>query len=255
MACKKEVFKNYTDNLNRDCTSEDIQEKCNEQFKKNLTSVLQGYYKLGKEIERTRMLLKSWDPEAAYSYALHIHEESEKITMIARRLPCYLGMREAEERVRSEMEKIVPVEIGYTEEGWFCIRMFALLPRKEHGNVNYIRQCLYYEMRKFFEGKIRGFQKNCVLIYRHVYHNGFPERQMRDHDNIEINMVTDIVATYVLCDDGPSVCRHYYCSAKGQEDRCEVYVVPQTEFEKWLSEEKDMPDEGVKIFPEPPKKV
>ena len=152
-------------------------------------------------------------------------------------------------------KKIVPVEIGYTEEGWFCIRMFALLPRKEHGNVNYIRQCLYYEMRKFFEGKIRGFQKDCVLIYRHVYHNGFPERQMRDHDNIEINMVTDIVATYVLCDDGPSVCRHYYCSAKGQEDRCEVYVVPQTDFEKRLSEEKNMPDEGVKIFPEPPQKV
>lgn len=108
--------------------------------------------------------MNSWDPEAAYSYALHIHEEAEKITLNARRLPCYLGMREAEERVRSEMEKIVPVEIGYTEEGWFCIRMFALLPRKEQGDVNYIRQRLYYEMRKFFEGKIRGFQKNCVLI-------------------------------------------------------------------------------------------
>lgn len=108
MACKKEVFKNYTVILNRDCTSEDIQEKCNEQFKKNLTSVVQGYYKLGKEIERTRMLLKSWDPEAAYSYALHIHEEAEKITLNARRLPCYLGMRDAEERVRREMEKIVP---------------------------------------------------------------------------------------------------------------------------------------------------
>lgn len=255
MACKKGTFKDYTVNLNKDCTSEDIQEKCSAQFSKTLTSILQGYYKLGKEIERTRMLLKSWDPEAAYSYALHIHEEAEKLTLNARRLPCYLGMREAEERVRSEMEKIVPVEIGYTEEGWFCIRMFSLLPRKEHGNVNYIRQCLYYEMRKFFEGRIRGFQKNCVLIYRHVYHNGFPERQMRDHDNIEINMVTDIVATYVLCDDGPSVCRHYYCSAKGQEDRCEVYVVPQTDFEKWLEAEKKMPDEGIKLFPESPKNI
>ena len=107
------------------------------------------------------------------------------------------------------MEKIVPIEICYTEEGWFSIKMFALLPRKEHENVNYTRQCLYYAMGKFFKDQIRDLQKDCVIIYRHVYYNGFPERQMRDHDNIEINMVTDILATFVLRDDGPSVCRHY----------------------------------------------
>ncbi len=228
---------------------------CNDYFTKTFTNLEKYYNKLGREIENTRMLMKGWDSEYAYAYSLRIHEQAEKITLLARNLPCSLGRRDAEERVRSEMEKIVPVEIGYTEEGWFGIKMFSLLPRKEHGNVSYIRQCLYYEMRKFFEGKTRGFQKNCVLIFRHVYHNGFPERQMRDHDNIEINMVTDIVATYVLYDDGPSVCRHYYCSAKGSENRCEVYVVPQTDFEKWLEVEKEMPDEGIKLFPESPKNI
>ena len=29
------------------------------------------------------------------------------------------------------MEEAVPIEIGFTEEGWFCLRMPILLPRKE----------------------------------------------------------------------------------------------------------------------------
>lgn len=228
---------------------------CNDYFLKIFTDLGKHYNKLGKEIEKTRMLMKGLDMEYAYAYSLRIHEVAERIALLARDLPCHLGMRDAEERVRGEMEKIVPIEIGYTEEGWFSIQMFSLLPRKEHGNVNYIRQCLYYAMGNFFNGKTLKFQKNCVLIYRHVYKNCFPERQMRDHDNIEINMVTDIIATYVLRDDGPSVCRHYYCSAKGNENRCEVYVVPQTDFEKWLAAEKNMPDEGIKLFPESPKNI
>ncbi|MCM1441197.1 MAG: DUF6100 family protein [Roseburia sp.] len=228
---------------------------CNDYFLKTFMNLEKHYNKLGKEIENTRMIMKGWDTEFAYAYSLRIHEEAERLALLARNMPCHLGIRDAEERVRSEMEKIVPIKIGYTEEGWFSIQMFSLLPRKEHGTVNYIRQCLYYEMRKFYSEKVREFQKDCVLIYRHVYYNGFPERQMRDHDNIEINMVTDIIATYVLCDDGPSVCRHYYCSAKGSENRCEVYVVPQTDFEKWLEAEKKMPNEGIKLFPESPKNI
>ncbi len=91
---------------------------------------------------------------------------------------------------------------------------------------------------------------NCVLIYRHVYDAARPERQRRDHDNIEINMVSDIVAMYVMPDDGPSICSHYYCSAAGTEDRTEVYVVPRESFPIWLVTEKAMPSEGVKLYAE-----
>ena len=51
--------------------------------------------------------MKGWDTEFAYAYSLRIHEEAERITLLARDLPCYLGKRDAEERVQSEMEKIV----------------------------------------------------------------------------------------------------------------------------------------------------
>ena len=90
--------------------------------------------------------------------------------------------------------------------------------------------------------------QDCVLIYRHVYDRARPERKMRDHDNIEINMVSDIVAMYVMPDDSPAVCSHYYCSTAGQEERTEVYVVPKKEFPIWLAMENTMPDEGVELY-------
>lgn len=88
---------------------------------------------------------------------------------------------------------------------------------------------------------------DCVIIYRHIYDREEPERRHRDHDNIETNFVTDIVALYVMTDDAPLRCRHYYCSAAGSTERTEVYVVPEQDFMRWYEAEKIFPDEGVKL--------
>ncbi len=47
-------------------------------------------------------------------------------------------------------------------------------------------------------------------------------------------MVTDIIALYLLPDDAPKRCAHFYCSAVGAEDRTEVYVVSRDHFPTWL---------------------
>ena len=62
---------------------------------------------------------------------------------------------------------------------------------------------------------------------------------MRDHDNIETNMVSDIVAMYVMPDDAPSICSHYECSVMGEDDRTEVYVVPRMDLPQWLLQENE----------------
>ncbi len=50
-------------------------------------------------------------------------------------------------------------------------------------------------------------------------------------------MVTDIITLYLLPDDAPAHCSHYYCSAAGTEDRTEVYVIPTSRFPMWLEAE------------------
>lgn len=139
----------------------------------------------------------------------------------------------------------IPVEIGFTAENWFSVRIPALLPKKEEGSADYVRSFLYPAMREFFQGKEPVRYSDCVLIYRHVYDRTRSERQRRDHDNIEVNMVSDIIALYTMPDDGPDICSHYYCSAASSQDRTEVYVVPKSQFPIWLVTEKAMPDEGV----------
>lgn len=146
----------------------------------------------------------------------------------------------------------VPVEIGFTAEGWFSVRIPLLLPKKERGSAEYVRSILLPALRTFFADRPPVRFDDCVLIYRHVYAEDRPERQRRDHDNIEINMVSDCIALYVMTDDAPGLCSHYYCSAAAAAERTEVYVVPQREFTAWLEAEKTMPDEGVKLHDSPP---
>lgn len=188
------------------------------------------------------------DRESYFRQALLIEECAEQLTLAARTLPSYIGHPDAEAQVEAILKQEIPVEIGYTKEGWFSVRIPMLLPKKSKGSTDYIRSFLYPAMRDFFVEKSPVRYRETVLIYRHVYDRRRPERQMRDHDNIEINMVSDIVAMYVMPDDGPAVCAHYYCSAAAEQERTEVYVVPKGDFPTWLSGEAAMPDGGVELY-------
>lgn len=188
------------------------------------------------------------DRESYFQQALLIEECAEQLTLTARTLPLYIGHPNAEAQVEAILKQEIPVEIGYTKEGWFSVRIPMLLPKKSKGSTDYIRSFLYPAMRDFFVEKPPVRYREAVLIYRHVYDRRRPERQMRDHDNIEINMVSDIVAMYVMPDDGPAVCAHYYCSAAAEQERTEVYVVPKGDFPTWLLGEAAMPDGGVELY-------
>ena len=164
---------------------------------------------------------------------------SESVALKTRALPAYTGHPQAEVMVQKAMEEAVPIEMGFTEEGWFCLRMPILLPRKEKSSRSYLRGLLYLALERFTCGKPKIRYQNCVLIFRHVYDHNRPEREYRDHDNIELNTVVDAIAMFFLVDDTPLECRHYYCSASGEKEMTEVYIVTRADFESWLDMEKE----------------
>ena len=47
-------------------------------------------------------------------------------------------------------------------------------------------------------------------------------------------MVSDTVALFTMTDDEITEWGHFYMSAEGETERTEVYIVPQTDFRKWL---------------------
>lgn len=224
--------------------------KTDDAFLKVLYRVEHGIKKMDEQATETRWLYEQGERSTAFESAMTLEKMSEQTVLLTRVLPVYSGLPFASSAVAEMVSLCIPVKIGYTAENWFCVRIPALLPKKGSGSAEYIRSFLYPAMREFFMNQTPVRYNNCVLIYRHVYDAARPERQRRDHDNIEINMVSDIVAMYVMPDDGPSICSHYYCSAAGTEDRTEVYVVPRESFPIWLVTEKAMPSEGVKLYAE-----
>jgi len=195
-----------------------------------------------------KILCEKGDMEEANAEAFHLEEITEKVVLLTRALPAYTGYPRAKSEVNHIIAHSVPVDIGYTEEGWFSVRIPALLPKKEHGSADYIRQILYPAMQRFFKGKIPYKFDKATIVYRHVFDEERPDRQARDHDNIEVNMTTDIVAMFALVDDSPKHCSHYYRTDVGCEDRTEIYVVPSEELPMLLDAFKMMPREGVKLY-------
>ncbi len=175
----------------------------------------------------------------AYEQALRLEEMAERLVLLTRVLPASTGSDMAKRDVENAMKLCIPVDMGFTTEGWFRLCIPALLPKKGSGSADYIRSFLYPAMQEYFQRKEPVRFMDCVLVYRHVYDRERPERRMRDHDNIETNMVSDIVAMYVMPDDAPSVCSHYECSVMGEDDHTEVYVVPRTDFPQWLLQENE----------------
>ena len=217
-------------------------------FERCLDSAKRRIGKVWAALEETQTHLQRGDIEGAYSAAFDAAEHSEKLSNLCRELPAYSGHPRAREMIEEAMLKNFPVEIGFTAEGWFCMRIPILLPKKDKGSADYYTDPLYPAMNRFWKGKLPTRYPDNVTVFRHVYSHERPERQYRDHDNIELNRVLDIVALYVMPDDTPMRCRHYYCSASGGSERTEVYVVPRDNFILWLSREDNIPDEGVKLY-------
>ena len=219
-----------------------------DKFLQTLNRIERELPKMQEECRLIRHFYTTGNKEQAYAETFQLAAIAEKLTLLTRTLPCYTGNPKAHRDIEEGILKSVPVEIGFTKEGWFSLRIPKLLPRKGFGSVDYIRGILWPVLRKFFEGKAMVRYENCTLIYRHVYGPQYNKQYMRDHDNIETYMISDMVALFVLRDDCPYLCNNYDCTAEGEGERTEVYVVPQSEFLDWLNQEKTMPKEGVKLY-------
>ena len=87
------------------------------------------------------------------------------------------------------VKDVAPVEIGFNEKGWFRLKMSSLPPKELASNANYIRDVLYAQLADYHRNV--GIQKRfhrCVIIFNHIYRFDVPEKQYRDHDNIELNI-------------------------------------------------------------------
>ena len=176
------------------------------------------------------------DENSVYDLSLDYERTVERLVPPSRDLVICQGRKGSEQAVKQAIQDNAPVEINFTKEGWFVLSIPALLPRKEKGNAQYIREIVHDALSEYCKDKnIQRFGK-CILIYEHIYDHRIPKREWRDHDNIEINTVTDMIALFVLRDDSSYVCSHVYVSKAGEQNRTNIYVIPETDFDSWRKE-------------------
>ena len=145
-------------------------------------------------------------------------EEVEKASLCAERLTEKLRRLAMEsvakpERQRDYRERLIRshwIRVEF-EKGILRAELPFLLPHRKSKYTDYIYQPLFLAMEKWCgergkEGlEIPAF-KEAVVCFCHVYDKRKPEIRVRDHDNIELNTVTDIIALYLMPDDAPRRC-------------------------------------------------
>lgn len=200
-----------------------------------LESVKKSYGKLGKKIDHLeRMKSAGIDLEILEEIMLDAEAEGERLSLLLRSLPTYTPMIGATDEVDQVLKEIWPIQCEYTVEGWFKLTIPYLLPKKESGGTEYLRRPLYLILEEFFRKRPVLRIYDAVIAYRHIYTKEYPKRRMRDHDNIETNMVSDILAMFLLPSDKPVCCSHFETSDVGESERTEVFVLKPQEFPAWI---------------------
>ena len=101
---------------------------------------LYSSYEMTKQL---RELYERGEKENAFRLAFTLQPITERIALLGRALPTYTAYPKAHFMVNKVIENSVPVDIGFTKEGWFSVRLPMLLPKKDKGTTDYIRQILY----------------------------------------------------------------------------------------------------------------
>ena len=213
-----------------------------------LNSIIRRAKSIISDAELAKKMHENFEFDEANKYTMKLEDTAERLVLTARELPVCTWKVGAKEDVENQYSEILNIKIGFTQTGLLAVIMPLLLPKKENGSAEYIRQNLYITLSKFFKDKPYLKLRDVFIVYRHVYDERYPERKMRDHDNIEINMVNDCISTFVLEDDSPGICNHCYMSAVGYGERTEVYVVPKAKIQEWFEFEKTIPKGGGKLY-------
>lgn len=208
------------------------------ELRKELDTLSKRLQNADKIIGEIKVCLDTGMRENANDKIFRLEDTVEKAANFSRNIPAYTGKENAFSDTCAIIEEANDAYMEYTKEDWFHMRLPVLLPKKEKGNAKYIRTVVFSVLDRYFQTyQHEKYREPVVLIYDHVYNEAIPETKFRDHDNIELNAVTDMVAMYCLIDDSPLYCKHYYTSRKGKLSFTDVYIVPLKDFTEWLKKQ------------------
>ena len=199
----------------------------------NISEIKKNISRLDDLLKYADLLITSGKIKEGNQELLEAEKLSEKIVNATRLLPNAYGLDtpDLQEELKNNIICENDIVLTYLEEDVFYAKLPFLLPKKNGGNPIYVRSSLQVALEDFFsEDRPVKIDEPATIIFRHNYSFDTPEKEYRDHDNIEINVVVDLLALYILIDDAPLRLRHYYLSVPSDENVTEIYVLPNRKF-------------------------
>ena len=120
----------------------------------------------------------------------------------------------------------------------FEIELPCLFPhRKQRQSSEYLTDPLYFLLSQYTDSHPIRKYTDCVVCFVHEYNRDLPNRRIRDYDNLEQKQMLDVIAAFVLKDDGGMCCDSYNMVALGDADKTRIFIMPRKRFCTWLAEQ------------------
>lgn len=130
------------------------------------------------------------------------------------------------------------MEIRITETGGIVeIELPCLLPHRRKKQTGIITEPLYTALSRFVSSRDSPFVRfeHCVICIAHMYDKTlFGKGRNRDHDNIEIKGIIDVINTFLLTDDNGILCDIFNKSEFSDRDLTRISVMKKDMFSEWV---------------------
>lgn len=144
------------------------------------------------------------------------------------------------EQTKEKSYEDVDLEFEEQEMGILHILIPERLPERITKNGHYYSNVVNQRYRKAFEKEFRqkrhAVYDEKVVIYILTHYS--KEQEMKDHDNLEAKQMIDLIANYLLIDDGPKFCAQYMDYCMDERTCTEIFVVPQMYFIDFLKKKR-----------------
>jgi hypothetical protein len=157
----------------------------------------------------------------------------EKIACRLRSL-IYSSTRIKKEEYLNSAGVIHGIEIKY-DNGIMEITLPCLLPKRTRNRSSeFLFDPFFFTLKNYADKNPLPKYKHCVVCFSHIYNRELSSRRIRDHDNIELKEILDIISTFIMEDDSGLLCDTYNVTELGDKDCTRVSIMDKDRFPNWL---------------------
>jgi len=144
-----------------------------------------------------------------------------------------------EELMRHSAEKL-DIAVHCDDNGIVEIILPCLVPGRKKKPIGFIEVPLYAELEKFVADKFlleQPFERfnHCTISITHVYNEALLGKgRRRDHDNIEVKGIVDVINRFLLNDDTGILCNVYHNSVLSDTDCTRIHIMGKELFPPWV---------------------